>query len=85
MSTETGVQKTSFEPELCRKVGELARTLFDSYDSASQGYICEALSGRGLKPDLRGFSGFKLIQGPYTEEEQGASSMLLYATEVAAP
>ena len=84
MSTKTGVPKTSFEPELCRKVGELARTLFDSYGSASQGFICEALSGRGLKSDFRGLSGFKLIQGDYTEEEHEASSMLLYATEVAA-
>ena len=84
MWTETGIQQTSFAPKLCRKVSELTRTLFDSCDPDSKSFICEALSGRGSKPDLKGFSGFKLIQGAYTPELQGRSRMLLYATEVAA-
>ena len=68
MSTETGVQQTSFAPELCRKVCELARTLFDSYNPDSKSFNCEALSDLGSIPDLMAFSGFKLIQGAYTLE-----------------
>ena len=84
MSSATGIQQTLFAPDLCAKVGALFFELFDSYNSETKRFDCAALSQRGLQPDLRGFSGFELIQGQYGEDQQGRSSMILHATQVAA-
>ena len=43
MSTATGIQQTRFAPQLCEKVGALARSLFGSYNVDSKGFDCPAL------------------------------------------
>ena len=82
MSTPDWVIKRSFEPALCGEVGALARGLFESHDADKGRFICNSFR-EDDQPDLRGFDGFELVQGPYKADQQGRSSMILYAKQVA--
>ena len=82
MSTPDGVIKRIFEPDLCAKVGALARELFESHDTDTGRFICSSFAADD-QPDLRGFDGFEQVQGQYQSDQQGSSSMILYAKQVA--